>query len=258
MVNNEIKVSSLDLSPENGIAPTEKRFSKVNNKVCKLKMKIFSCDGVAKEIEYKSESDISPVTSVDLREEKMFNKSDDNMTTEYVSAHESDDSQKSYSVATVRERLREAKFSSRQKFRRLCIDHKKFYSMVKNKISSDDFKLLKGILASDVMAILNVVMPEIIKGKQINTLLGLSALSKELRLAGQTLQQPMRLGLSEEKRTGAVTKKRYQDLSAAYNDFIKAVFAYCYGDDYSLGATEIAETAEASTSDDRMLDNVKV
>lgn len=257
MVNNEIKVSNLDLSPENGIAPTEKRFSKVNNKVCKLKMKVFSCDGVAKEIEYSSQEDLSPVTSVDLGEEKMFNLSD-KVTTEYVSAHESDDSQKSYSVATVRERLREAKFSSRQKFRRLCIDHKKFYSMVKNKISSDDFKLLKGILASDVMAILNVVMPEIIKGKQINTLLGLSALSKELRLAGQTLQQPMRLGLSEEKRTGAVTKKRYQDLSAAYNDFIKAVFAYCYGDDYSLGATEIAETAEASTSDDRMLDNVKV
>lgn len=259
MVNSEIKVSNLDLSPENGIAPTEKRFSKVNNKVCKLKMKIFSCDGVAKEIEYKSESDISPVTSVDLKDEKMFNKSDDNMTTEYVSSSsESDDSQKSYSVATVRERLREAKFSSRQKFRRLCIDHKKFYSMVKNKISSDDFKLLKGILASDVMAILNVVVPDVIKGKQINTLLGLSALSKELRLAGQSLQMPLRMGLSEEKRTGAVTKKRYQDLSSAYNDFIKAVFAYCYGDDYSMGATEIAETAEASTSDDRMLDNVKI
>jgi hypothetical protein len=125
-------------------------------------------------------------------------------------------------------------------------------------MSSDDFKILKGLLASDVMAILNTVVPEIIKGKQINTLLGLSALSKELRIAGQKLSMPMRLGLGEEKRTGAVTKKRYQDLSSAYNDFIKAVFAYCYGDDYSMGATEIAETAEASTSDDRMLDNVKI
>ena len=38
MVNSEIKVSNLDLSPENGIAPTEKRFSKVNNKVCKLQL----------------------------------------------------------------------------------------------------------------------------------------------------------------------------------------------------------------------------
>lgn len=257
MVNSEIKVSNLDLSPENGIAPTEKRFSKVNNKVCKLKMKIFSCDGVAKEVTYESEGSISPVTSIDL-DEKSFNEHKE-MTTEFVTSESSDsNNQKSYSVASLRDRMREAKFSSRQKFRRTCIDHKKFYSMTKSKMSSDDFKILKGLLASDVMAILNTVVPEIIKGKQINTLLGLSALSKELRIAGQKLSMPMRLGLGEEKRTGAVTKKRYQDLSSAYNDFIKAVFAYCYGDDYSMGATEIAETAEASTSDDRMLDNVKI
>lgn len=243
MINNGVRVSNLDLSSE--IAPTERRFSKVNDKVCKLKMKIFSCDGVAKEVEYKSESDLSPVTSVEL-DERNFNDSTDTNT-----------EQKNYSVATVRERLREAKFSPRQKFRRLCIDHKKFYAMVKAKISSDDFKLLKSMLASDVMAILNVVTPEIIKGKQINTLLGLSSLSKELRLAGQALSMPMRMGLKEEKTTGAVTKKRYQDLAEAYNKFIKSVFAYCYGDDYSAGATEIAEAAEASSSDDRVLDNIK-
>jgi hypothetical protein len=101
MVENNVKVTTLDLSPENGIGPTERRFSKVNNKVCKLKMKIFSCDGVAKEIEYISESDINPVKSIEL-DEKSFS---------------SDKEQKSYSVAALRERLREAKFSSRQKFR---------------------------------------------------------------------------------------------------------------------------------------------
>lgn len=243
MINNEIKVSNLDLSPENGISPTERRFSKVNNKVCKLKMKVFSCDGVAKEIEYKSESDLSPVTSIEL-DEKNFSNSESR-------------EQKEFSVATIKERLREAKFSPRQKFRRLCIDHKRFYNMTKTKMSSDDFKLLKGMLASDIMAILNVVTPEIIKGKQINTLLGLSSLSKELRLAGQALSMPMRMGLKEEKNTGAVTKKRYQDLAESYNKFIKSVFSYCYGDDYSLGATEVAEAAEASSSDDRILDNIK-
>lgn len=239
----EVKVSNLDLSPENGISPTERRFSKINNKLCKLKMKVFSNDGEVRVLNFDSEADLAPVQSIEL-DEKLFTKS-------------SDTSQKTYSVATLRERLRESKFSSRQKFRRVCIDHRKFYSMVKDKLSNDDFKLLKGILASDVMNILNVVMPEIINGKQINTLLGLSALSKELRLAGAKLQMPMRLGMNEEKRTGAVTKKRYQDLSASYNEFIKAVFNYCYGDESEVGALEISETAESTNDDSRILDNIK-
>lgn len=244
MVENNVKVTTLDLSPENGIGPTEKRFSKVNNKVCKLKMKIFSCDGIAKEVEYSSENDINPVKSIDLNEKSFSNEG--NLP-----------KQKDYSVAALRERLREAKFSSRQKFRRLCIDHKKFFAMVKDKISQDDFKLLKGLLASDIMNILNVVTPEIIKGKQINTLLGLSALSKSLREAGARLQMPMRMGLTEEKRTGAVTKKRYQDLAGAYNDFIRSVFEYVYGDDYNnVGATEIANSAD-SLDEGMRLDNIK-
>ena len=98
-----MRVSNLDLSPENGISPTERRFSKVNNKVCKLKMKVFSCDGVAKEIEYKSESDLSPVTSIELDEKNFSN----------LESSE----QKEFSVSTIKERLREAKFSPRQKFR---------------------------------------------------------------------------------------------------------------------------------------------
>lgn len=97
------KVVDMDLSPENGVSPTEKRFSKVNNKVCKLKMKIFSCDGMAREVEYKSESDLSPVTSIEL-DERSF------------SDLESSE-QKEFSVSTIKERLREAKFSPRQKFR---------------------------------------------------------------------------------------------------------------------------------------------
>lgn len=242
MINNEVKVTNMDLSPENGIGPTEKRFSKVNGKVCKLKMKIFSTDGTAKEVQYSDENSINPVRSIEL-DERSFNE---------IKATE----QKSYSVAALKERLREAKFSPRQKFRRLCLDNKRFYASVKSKISDNDFKLLKGLLASDVMNILNSVMPEIIKGKQINTLLGLSALSKSLRLAGAKLQMPMRMGLSEEKRVGAVSKKRYQDLSSAYNDFIKAVFEYCYGEnDQVVGSTDMADAAD-SLGEDRALENI--
>lgn len=244
MINSEVKVTNMDLSPENGVAPTEKRFSKINGKVCKLKMKVFSTDGTAKEVQFSSEADLNPVQSIEL-DERSFNET----KSEEIS-------EKKYSVTALRERLREAKFSPRQKFRRMCLDNKKFYASVKSKISDNDFKLLKGLLASDVMNILNTVTPEIIKGKQINTLLGLSALSKSLRLAGQKLSMPMRMGLREEKNIGAVSKKRYQDLSAAYNDFIRAVFEYCYGDNNQIvGATDMADAAD-SLDDSRALDDV--
>lgn len=228
----KVRVSNLDLTTENGVSPTEKRFSKINGKTCKLKMKIFSNDGKVRQVEYSSASDINPVTSIELNE-KSFGNTDD----------------KRFSVATVKERLRMSKFSPRQRFRRMIIDYKKFYEMVKKNISHDDFILLKGLFTSDVMNIMNIVTPEIRKGKQVNTLLGLSTLGKELRIAGQKLQIPYRLAINEEVNTGAVTKKRWQDISNAYNEFIDSLLKYVFGEDYkNIGVDEMASVAESATS----------
>lgn len=187
MINSEVRVTNLDLSPENGVGPTERRFSKINGKVCKLKMKVFSTDGTAQEIQFSSEAEMNPVHSVTL-DEKAFNETETSTENVEVKTEE-----KKFSVATVRERLRLAKMSIRMRFRRTLIDYKKFHQSVKSKISDDDFKMLKSLLASDVMAMMNQVTPEIVKGKQINTLLGLSSLSKSLRVAGQKLQLPLTL-----------------------------------------------------------------
>lgn len=252
VINSDMKVTNLALSPENGVSPEEKRFSKVNGKVCQLKVKVFSLDGTAQEMKLNSVNDLAPVQSVVL-DEKAFNEIETSTKEQEVKTEE-----KKFSVATVRERLRLAKMSVRMRFRRTMIDYKKFYQSVKSKISEDDFKMLKSLTASDVMAIMNQVTPEIIKGKQINTLLGLSSLSKSLRVAGQKLQIPYRLGLQEEKRTKAVTKKRYQDLSSAYNEFVQAVFDYCFGEDAKAGnVTDMANITEADEMDIQS-DNVKL
>lgn len=255
---SEIKVSNLDLTPENGIGPEEKRFSKINSKVCKLKAKVFSTDGVAKEIEYSDLSEVNPVTTIDLGEEKLFN-DDKEVQTEIVSeksepqkefSNDSKSEEKKFSVSSLRERLMLSRLSPRMKFRRIMLDYKKFYNMNKTKISHDDFVLLKNLFTSDVMAIMNVITPDIIKGKQINTMLGLSALSKELRLAGQKLSPQMRLGLNEEKKRGAVSPNRYKMLSSAYNEFIDALLKYVFGEDYkTIGVDEMANITEAAQSD---------
>jgi hypothetical protein len=132
-----------------------------------------------------------------------------------------------------------AKFSVRQRFRRMIIDYKKFNEMTRNNMSADDFKIVRGLFTSDVMNIMNTITPDIMKGKQINTLLGLSAFGKDLRVAGQELQIPYRMAMNEEKRLGSVTKMRYQRIQSAYNKFIDALLAHVFGEDYkSIGLGE--------------------
>lgn len=237
---NEVKVTNLEFKE-----PVEKRFSKISGKVCQLKVKAFSSDGTVEVL--KSESDLNPVISENLGEEKLFNNNEE-VTTEIVQ-EKTEGVQKNNSVTSIRERLTLSRMSPRMKFRRIMLDYKKFYNMSKSKISHDDFVLLKNLFTSDVMSIMNVITPELMKGKQINTMLGLSALSKELRIAGQKLSPQMRLGLNEEKNRGAVSPNRYKMLSSAYNEFIDALLKYVFGEDYkTIGVDEMANVTEAVDS----------
>lgn len=240
MNSNRMLVSNLDLTPENGISPEEKRFSKINGQLCKLKMKVFSSTGEIHEVEYSSENEINPVTSIEMGEnmkEKVFNESEKN-------------DQKSFSVGNLRERIRMSKFSPRQRFRRMIIDYKKYYELTKNKMTHDDFVLVKGLFVSDVMNIMNLITPEVRKGKQINTLLGLSTFGKDLRIAAQKMQMPYRMALNEEVNVGAPSKKRYMDIQEAYNEFIDALLKHVFGEDYkNIGINETASMISEATSD---------
>jgi hypothetical protein len=203
-------------------------------------MKVFSSTGEIHEVEYSSENEINPVTSIEMGEnmkEKVFNESEK-------------DNQKSFSVGNLRERIRMSKFSPRQRFRRMIIDYKKYYELTKNKMTHDDFVLVKGLFVSDVMNIMNLITPEVRKGKQINTLLGLSTFGKDLRIAAQKMQMPYRMALNEEVNVGAPSKKRYMDIQEAYNEFIDALLKHVFGEDYkNIGINETASMISEATSD---------
>lgn len=245
MRDDIIRVSNLELSPENGISPEEKRFSKIDGKICKLKMKVFSTTGEVRELEYSSENDLNPVTSIDLGVEKTFNEKI------MVEGNDgADKSQKSYSVSEIRERVKFSRLSPRMRMRRLLIDYKKYYELTKNKMTREDFVLVKGLFVSDVMNIMNLITPDVRKGKQINTLLGLSAFGKDLRLAAQKMQMPYRMALNEEVNMGAPSKKRYMDIQASYNEFIDALLKHVFGEDYrNIGLNETASAISEATSE---------
>lgn len=202
MVNNETN------------QPVEKKFSKIDGKLCQLKTKVFSEEGV----NVVDEDPTPKVTEIVHEVQKVF------------SGTKSNEEQKTFSAVTIKERVRMAKLSQRQRFRRLILDYKKFYDMSKDSMSDQEFNVVKSLFVSDIMNIMNSITPEVMAGKQINTLLGLSAFGKELRLAGQELQIPYRMAMNEEKKTGAVTKMRYQKIQEAYNKFIHALIDHVFGD----------------------------
>ena len=98
-----------------------------------------------------------------------------------------------------------------------------------DKIDPEDVKILKSMLNAEVLMILNQCTESVISGKQINTLLGLSSISKNLRIAGQGLQIPLRMAHLEARKQGFVSKMRYQKLQAAYIEFTKAVIEEVFG-----------------------------
>lgn len=167
--------------------------SKVDGKFCTFKVK-----------EYSSVGSIVPVTETEQPVEV----------------------EKEFSVATLKERIRYSKFSTRMRFRRLIIEYKQVVKQMGGieKIDPATLKSMKSLFMADIMEMMSAVTNDITKsGKQINTILGCSAFSKELRVAAQKLQIPYRLAFQELAKTGKLTPIRFQKLKEAYAEFAQAV-----------------------------------
>ena len=92
------------------------------------------------------------------------------------------DNQKTFSVGSLKERVRMTKLSPRQNFRRLILDYKQLCKSQGgvSKMDPEDLRVIKSLFTSDVLMILREIHPEILNGKQISTLLGASSLGLSL------------------------------------------------------------------------------
>lgn len=174
--------------------------SKINGVFTKLKAKQFSALGVVEE----AADNVSPTTSV---------------------------KEKSFSVASVKMRIKEGMLSPRMRFRRLILDYKQVVKQMggAEKIEPNTLRVMKSLFSSDVLDIMKMITPDIIAGKQINTLLGASSLGKSVRLAAQKLQLPFRLAMNESTKQGFVSKMRYQKIQEAYIEFINSLMEDIFG-----------------------------
>lgn len=185
-------VSSLGIS-----AP---KSSKINGQFTSLKAKEFSCDGATTIFDGEFSA---------LEEE----------------------TQKNFTLAAVKDRLREAKYSPRVYFRRVYLNYRQAVKSLGGvgNLKEEDEKILRALFTSDVLYILNLITPQVVEGKQINTLLGCASVSKTARVEAQKLQLPLRMAMLESKRQGFVSKMRYQKLQEAYLGFIKGLMEDVFG-----------------------------
>lgn len=182
-----------DLSQFGNVAKS----SKINGQFTILKAKEFSSNNVAEFVDEGSVSNNAP----------------------------SVETQKEFSVATIRERVRMAKFSPRMRMRRLFLEYKQTVRQLggAEKIDEQTMKVLKSLFMSDVLDIFKQITPEILAGKQIATLTGASSLGKSVRVASQKLQQPARLAYMEMSKRGTLTPMRLKALQQAYIEFTKTL-----------------------------------
>ena len=189
--------------------------SKIDNTYTVLKGKVFSTVGTME------------ILDVDPIEEKEVTFSEPEVEVQEESKIE----EKTYSAATVRERLRFARYSPRMRFRRLFLDYKQLVKQMggSEKIDPSDLKILKSMFTSDCLDIFKTITPEVTKGKQINVLIGGSSLGKQVRVAAQKLQIPYKLAWMEMEKKGYLTPVRMKQVQAAYTEFIMAMVDEVFG-----------------------------
>lgn len=178
--------------------------SKIDGKFTKLKVKEFSCFG-----------EVTLVSS-DIIE-------DDNIS--------ENPEQKEFSQGDLKIRLREYKLGPRQYFRRIYMSYRQVVKSMGgvDKMRPEDVKILKSLFTSDVLLLLNSIQSQILAGKQLNTLLGCSSISKNARILGQNLQIPLRYAYVEVRKQGFLSKMRYQKLQDAYMNFISGLINDVFG-----------------------------
>jgi len=199
-----IKVKTFSNPTEAGVDISDlPKSSKIDGQFTKLKIKEFSFYS-----DIKAEEDESSLVEKEFTEEEKKEQPE----------------QKEFSVAGIRDQLRERKLGVRLQFRRMIISYKQVLKSMGPNLKPEDETILKSMVSSEVLYILNRISDDVIsKNKQINTLLGASSISKSLRIACQDLQMAYRMAGIESRKQGFISKMRYQKLSTAYNKFIEAV-----------------------------------
>ena len=128
------------------------------------------------------------------------------------------------------------------------IDYKGALKAGGNNLSDDDRQIMKSLFTNDILLLIKQIHPEILKGKQIATLLGASSISKNARLAAQRLQLPYRLAMQQISKTGTLSKDRMSKLQSCWTEFTQSLVDEVFEGKTLMGANTSNASEEEEES----------
>jgi len=131
------------------------------------------------------------------------------------------DTVKSYSVRTIKERLKIQDLPLKKQLRFLILDHRRYYKMNLKKFIEDptQFYRLKELFITDLMGYFSVILPECADGQNLAKLLGLQALAPKTMAAGRKLS----LDYKMMTKVGGAPKALMNRAQEHYKEFIDAL-----------------------------------
>jgi len=138
------------------------------------------------------------------------------------------DELRNFSISTIKERLRISNMTPRVRLAYTIKDHSRFYDTKKAGISAEELKPVKELFRSDIMAIINTLVPKIIKGQTLGTLLNLGIYGNEISDAGKALSPLYRKSLVAQSTTGDVPKAIFEKTNDAFTTFLNLLENYTF------------------------------
>jgi hypothetical protein len=129
---------------------------------------------------------------------------------------------KTFSAATINERLRISMRNPKLRFRYTIMDYKKFYKQKESQLKKNPemAQKLRNMFLTDVMGMFTEVLPQIEDGKQLATLVGTSQVTPKLNKVARELSLAYRKALKMEKSSGQINKSSYSRLKKSYTEFM--------------------------------------
>ena len=132
---------------------------------------------------------------------------------------------KSFSQASIKERLRMSNMDPKMKFRYVVIDYRRYYSSQRDKLMKnlDEFKKLRNMFIHDLMNMITDVAPLIQEGKQLGFLLGTQQYSPEISKIAREFSIAYRKALTSIEKNGTPQPMLYKVLDMKFREFIKQI-----------------------------------
>lgn len=160
---------------------------------------------------------------------------------------------KTFSAATINERLRIAMRNAKLRFRYTVMDYKKYYKQKESMLKKNPemAQKLRNMFLTDMMGMFTEVLPQIENGKQLATLVGTSQVTPKLNKVARDLSLAYRKALKMEKSSGQINKGAYSRLKKSYTEFMNELLDQVFP---GLNSEQKAESRRYSYCNDGRID----